>query len=114
MQLTARPMSRGPSRHEIPAIDDAALRAARLADPVLAYVRDRGLARWDRVLAPLPDALRDGTLPEVRAAARTARAAFGTKDSLADAVPSALWIPFRDAIDALLRALARRDADLRE
>ncbi len=106
-------MSRGPSRHEIPAIDEAALRAARLADPLLAYVREMGLARWEKVLAPIPDALRDGTLTELRTAARTARAAFGTKDSLADAVPSALWIPFRDAVDSLLRALARRDADSR-
>ena len=107
-------MSRGPSRHEIPVIDDAALRAARVADPVLAYVRDVGLARWEKVLAPIPDALRDGSLAEVRAAARTARAAFGTKDSLADAVPSDLWRPLRDAVDALLKALARRDAETRD
>lgn len=103
--------TRGPSRHELPAIDEAALAAARLADPVLAYCRDRGLARWERALAPVPDALRDGSLAEVRSAARTARAAFGTKDSLADAVPVVLWVPLRDAVDDLLRRLARMDAE---
>ena len=50
---------------------------------------------------------------EVRAAARTARSAFGTKDSLADAVPSVLWIPFRDALDDLIRRIARLDAEHR-
>ncbi len=109
--MTAGRGSRGPARHEIPAIDDAALRAARLADGVLAYVSAGGLARWERLLAPIPDALRDGTLQEVRSAARTARSAFGTKDSLADAVPSALWFPFRDALDELIRRIARLDAE---
>jgi hypothetical protein len=109
--MTGPRVARGPSRHELPAIDDAALRAARLADPVLAYCRERGLPRWERVLAPIPDALRDGTLPEVRSAVRTARATLGTKDSLADAVPSDLWIPWRDALDDLIRRLARLDAE---
>jgi hypothetical protein len=109
--MTLPRAARGPSRHELPAIDDAALRAARLADPVLAYCRERGLERWERVLGPIPDALRDGALPDVRAAARTARSTFGTKDSLADAVPSDLWIPLRDAVDDLIRRLARLDAD---
>lgn len=104
---------RGPARHEVPAIDDAALRAARFADDVLAYVRDHGLARWERFLEPVPDVLRDGTMREVQAAARTARSAFGTKDSLADAVPPALWFPFRDALDDLIRRIARLDAERR-
>ncbi len=102
-----------PSRHELPAIDEAALRAARLADPILDYCRERGLARWERVLDPIPVALRDGTLADVRSAARTARSAFGTKDSLPDAVPWALCAPFRDALDDLLRCLARLDAERR-
>jgi hypothetical protein len=109
--MTGSRAARGPSRHELPAIDDAALRAARLADPVLAYCRDRGLSRWERVLAPIPEALRDGTLADVRSAVRTARATLGTKDSLADAVPSDLWIPWRDALDDLIRRLARLDAE---
>ncbi len=109
--MTGPRAARGPSRHELPAIDDAALRAARLADPVLAYCREHGLQRWERVLAPIPDALRDGTLPDVRSAVRTARSTFGTKDSLADAVPAHLWIPLRDALDDVIRRLARLDAD---
>jgi hypothetical protein len=104
---------RAPSRHELPAIDDAALRVATLVDPVLAWCRDRGVARWERVLAPVPDALRDGTLADVRSAARTARSAFGTKDSLGDAVPADLCVPLRDALDDLLRRLARLDAERR-
>lgn len=109
--MTGRRAARAPSRHELPAIDEAALHAARLADPVLAYCRARGEARWERVLAPIPDALRDGTLPDVRTAARAARATFGTKDSLADVAPAELWVPFRDALDDLIRRLARLDAE---
>ena len=105
--VTGPERGRGPSRHEIPRIDEAALRAARLADPVLALARERGLARWERYLAPLPDALRDGDLRDMRAAARASRAAFGPKDSIADALPADLWVPFRDAIDELIRRIAR-------
>jgi hypothetical protein len=105
--------ARGPARHELPAIDDAALVAARLADPILAYCRERGLARWERVLAPIPGLLRDGTVADVRSAARTARSVFGTKDSIADAVPVDLCLPFRGALDDLLRRLARLDAERR-
>lgn len=111
--MTGGRPARGPSRHELPAVDDAALRAARCLDPILAYCRERGLARWKLVLAPIPDLLRDGTLADVRSAARTARSAFGTKDSLADAVPADLCLPLRDALDDLLRRLARLDAERR-
>jgi hypothetical protein len=107
--MTGPSRVRGPSRHEIPRIDEAALRAARLADPLLATARERGFARWERYLAPIPDALRDGDLHALRAAARSSRAAFGPKDSIADALPADLWIPFRDAIDVLIRRIARFD-----
>jgi hypothetical protein len=107
--MTGPSRARGPSRHEIPRIDEAALRAARLADPLLAAARERGLARWERYLAPIPEALRDGDLRDLRAAARSSRAAFGPKDSIADALPADLWIPFRDAIDDLVRRIARFD-----
>ena len=36
-----------------------------------------------------------------------ARAAYGPKDSLRDALPAALTEPFLDAVDRLLKAIAR-------
>jgi hypothetical protein len=104
----ARP--RGPARHERPAIDDAALLAARHADRLLAEARERGIARWADYLAPLPDRLRDDELGSLRTTAMRARAAYGPKDSVRDALPEALTEPFLDSIDRLLRELARREA----
>ena len=45
---------RTPARHEIPAIDEAALEAARLADRLLAAARDVGVERWVVVPRALP------------------------------------------------------------
>jgi len=104
-----RVRSRGPARHELPAIDELALIAARLADRVLASARDRGAARWVTFLEPLPDRLRDEDLPGLRAAAVRARAAYGPKDSIRDVVPAELTEPLLESIDRLLRQLARRD-----
>jgi hypothetical protein len=39
-----------------------------------------------------------------------ARAAYGAKDSVRDALPADLTEPFLESIDRLLRELARRDA----
>ncbi len=104
--------ARGPARHDIPVIDEAALAAARAADRLLEVARARGILRWELYLAPIPDALRDGDLRELRAAARTGRAAFGPKDSVLDALPADLAVAFRDALDVLLRRIARRDAEV--
>jgi hypothetical protein len=101
---------RGPARHERPAIDDAALAAARYADRLVAAARDSGLDRWATFLGPLPDRLRDEELPRLRSVALRARAAYGPNDSVRDALPSDLTEPFLDAIDRLLRELARREA----
>jgi hypothetical protein len=101
---------RGPARHELPEIDESALRAAALADRLLAVARAGGIARWERYLAPLPGTFRDGDMRDVRAAVRTSRAAFGPKDSIADALPGDLCAAFRDALDDLARRLARHDA----
>lgn len=101
---------RGPARHERPAIDDAALVAAWHADRLVAAARERGIARWADFLAPLPDRLRDDELTSLRLTALRGRAAYGPKDSIRDALPAALTEPFLDAIDRLLRELARRDA----
>lgn len=102
--------ARGPARHERPAIDDAALAAARPADRILAAVREQGNERWTTFFAPIPDQLRDAELTELRSTALRARAAFGPKDSIRDAVPPELTEPFLDALDRLVRALNRRDA----
>ena len=98
------------ARHERPAIDEAGLRAARAADRLLAEARERGVTRWVDYLDPMPDALRDDPMPDLRRTALRARAAFGPKDSIRDALPEELTEPFLDAIDRLIRELNRRDA----
>lgn len=109
----ARPagLGRTPARHEMPAIDAAAMTAARWADRLLAAAEERHLERWEAFLAPVPDRLRDGELRDLRSVALRARAAYGAKDSIRDALPDDLVEPFRDALDALLKALARQQTD---
>jgi hypothetical protein len=97
----------GPPRHEIPAIDDAALNAARRADLLLEAARSSGIVRWETYLAPLPDRFRDGDVRDIRSAAMRARAAYGPKDSVRDALPASLTEPFLDAVDRLLKSIAR-------
>jgi hypothetical protein len=104
-----RRTSAGPARHERPAIDEAALAAARAGDRLLAEARARGAGRWADYLEPLPDRLRDDDLADLRRTAMRARSAFGPKDSIRDALPDAATEPFLAAIDRLLRELARRD-----
>jgi len=100
-----------PARHELPAIDAAALRAAVEAERALRAANELGLDRWIRYLTPIPDQLRDGSLRELRAAARAARAAFGPKDSIRDALPAAVTEPLLADIDRLLKAVARYEAE---
>ena len=99
--------ARGPARHELPAIDDLALVAARHGDRLLASALDRGATRWAAFLGPLPDRLRDDEPAALRTTAMRARAAYGPKDSVRDVLPGELTEPFLDAIDRLLRELAR-------
>jgi hypothetical protein len=105
-----------PGRHELPAIDEAALAAARHADRLLDAARAAeaagapGAARWAAFLEPLPERLRDAFPAELHAVARRARAAYGLKDSIADVLPADLAIAFRDAIDHLVRVLVRHEA----
>ena len=96
-----------PARHEYPVIDDLGLVAARHADRLLAAARERGNVRWTAYLEPLPDRLRDDDLRGLRAAAVRARAAYGPKDSIRDALPWELTEPFLEAIDRLLREINR-------
>jgi len=100
---------RGPARHERPVIDEAALVAARAGDRLVTEARTRGAARWLAYFEPLPDRLRDEAIVDLRRTALRARAAFGPKDSVRDALPPAVTEPFLEAIDRLLKELARRD-----
>jgi hypothetical protein len=99
----------GPARHERPDLDEAALAAARAADRILDAARAIGHARWTAYLEPMPDLLRDGGIADLRRTALRARAAYGPKDSVRDALPGDVTEPFLDAIDRLLKALNRRD-----
>ncbi len=95
------------ARHDVPAVDAAALVAARWADRLLEAARLSRRERWVAFLHDLPDRLRDDPLPALRGTALRARAAYGPTDSIRDALPAELTEPFRAAIDDLLRALNR-------
>ena len=77
----------------------------------MARSRELGMERWLRYLEPLPDRLRDAPIAELRGAARRLRSAYGPKDSIRDALPAEVTEPLLDAVDRLLRALARHDAE---
>jgi hypothetical protein len=106
-----RVRSTGPARHEVPAIDELAMIAARHADRLLAAARDREAARWVTFLEPLPDRLRDEDLPGLRGAAVRARAAYGPKDSVRDVLAPDVTEPFLESIDRLLREINRRSTN---
>jgi len=100
-----------PARHELPEIDETALVVARALDVAVAAARAMENERWVGYLTPLPDRFRDDSLRELRASARRARAAYGPKDSIRDALPEAATEPLLLAIDRLLKAIARFDMD---
>jgi hypothetical protein len=99
--------SRPPARHELPALDEAALRAARAFDLMLQAARHLGDIRWTRFLEPLPDRLRDDDVVNLRRTARRCRSAFGPGDSVLDALPGEVARPAARSIEDLLRVLAR-------
>jgi len=107
--LRRPPAKSGAARHEVPAIDEAGLEAARRADRVMAAARDAGADRWVAYVAPLADRLRDDDPRDLRQAALRARAAYGPKDSIRDALPAEVTEPFLESLDRLLKALNRRD-----
>jgi hypothetical protein len=96
----------GPARHELPVVDDLALTAARHADRLLAEARERD-ARWATFFEPIPDRLRDDELRALRSTAARARAAYGPNDSVRDVLSAEVTEPFLEALDRLLRELAR-------
>ena len=83
--------------------------AARAGDRMLQEARDRDAVRWVAYLEPLPDQLRDAELGDLRKVGLRARAAYGPKDSVRDALPPEVTEPFLEAIDRLLKELARRE-----
>jgi hypothetical protein len=100
-----------PARHELPAIDEAALTAARAADKMLEFARDRGLQRWSDFLGPVPDQLRDAGVKQLVVVVQRARAAYGPKDSIREAMPPEVTEPFLLALDRLKKALMRELAE---
>ncbi len=114
---TAQPGPRPPgaarasARHQYPAIDEAAMVAARAADRLLASARDLGATRWVAYLEPLPDRLRDDDVADLRRTVLRARAAYGPKDSIRDTLPEDVTEPLLDALDRLLKAIARREVE---
>ena len=102
---------RFPPRHELPEVDAAALDAARAADALVAAAHEMGNERWLRYLEALPGRLRDDALPDLRAATRLARAAYGPKDSIRDSLPMEVTEPFLDRIDRLIKAINRWEAN---
>ena len=101
--------ARGTLRHEMPAVDEAALTAARHADRVVAAARTVRSDRWVAYFEPLADRLRDDEPRALRQAALRARAAYGPKDSVRDVVAAEVADPLLDAIDRLLKQLNRRE-----
>ncbi len=77
----------------------------------IAAATTRESERWVGYLTLLPDRFRDDSLRDLRATARRARAAYGPKDSIRDAIPEEASEPLLLAIDRLLKAIARHDAN---
>ena len=100
---------RGPARHELPAVDEAGLVAGRHADRIVAAAELAGATRWLRYFESMPDRLRDDEPRSLRQVALRARAAYGPKDSVRDALPAEVTEPFLEAIDRLIKQLNRRD-----
>jgi hypothetical protein len=98
---------RSPARHERPIVDEAALVVARDADKLLDAARARGLQRWADFLEPLPGLFGDAPLKDLRRIAMRARAAYGPKDSIREALPADLTEPFLMNLDRLIKALNR-------
>lgn len=101
---------RGPARHELPAVDEAGLIAGRQADRMVAAAEMAGATRWLRYFEGMPDRLRDDEPRFLRQVALRARAAYGPKDSIRDALPPEVTEPFLEAIDRLIKQLNKRDS----
>jgi len=101
--------TRGSVRPDMPAVDEAGLAAARCVDRVIVAAREMGADRWLAYFEPMADRLRDDEPRGLRQVALRARAAYGPKDSVRDALPGEVTEPFLEAIDRLLKQLNRRE-----
>ena len=101
---------RGPARHELPAVDEAGLIAGRRADRLVAAAEVADATRWLRYFEGMPDRLRDDEPRSLRQVALRARAAYGPKDSVRDALPPEVTELFLESIDRLIKQLNKRDS----
>ena len=84
--------------------------AGRQADRMVAAAESAGATRWLRYFDEMPDRLRDDEPRSLRQIALRARAAYGPKDSVRDALPPDVTEPFLESIDRLLKQLNKRDS----
>jgi hypothetical protein len=116
------------ARHELPDLDACAMKAAALVDRLVAEanrIADEGAAprtgrdataaaaaeRWAGYFQHIPDQLRDEPVSRLRLVARRARAAYGPKDSIRDLFAPEFTEPLLDAIDRLVKAISRYEAE---
>jgi hypothetical protein len=104
------PRRRSPPRWADPELDEAALAVARSVRRALRGLEAVGDARWRTWFSGTLSALEDGDRGAVEQAARTARAAFGSTDSVLAVWPAPDAIVLREEIDRLLRCLHTRKA----
>src|SRR5439155_11583034 len=88
--------ARGPLRHEMPAVDEAGLAAARQVDRVIAAARTLGADGWVAYFEPLADRLRDSEPGGLRQVALRAGARSGPKDSVRAVLPEDVRKRFLD------------------
>ncbi len=102
------PRRRSAPRWADPELDEAALAVARLVRHALRALEAAGDVRWRTWFSATLPALEDGDRRAVEQAARTARAAFGSTDSVLAVWPTADAFRLREEIDRLLRVVHTR------
>jgi hypothetical protein len=69
------------------------------------------MQRWVDFLALVPEQLRDAGVGQLLVVAQRARAAYGPKDSIREALPMEFTEPFLVELDRLRKALVRELAE---
>ena len=103
-------MGRQTARHEVPAIDEAALVTARWADRMLARAKDLDPSAGRPTSSRCRTDCGTTRRAALRATANRCRAAYGVKDSVRDVLPEAVTEPFLESVDRLIRELNRATA----
>ena len=104
------PRRRSAPRWADPELDEAALAVAHSIRKAVRALEAAGDVRWRTWFSETLPALEDGDRRAVEQAARTARAAFGSTDSVLAVWPTADAIRLREEIDQLLRVVRVRRA----